>query len=426
MAFLLLMPSYNQAHYIGQAVDSILAQDDPDWELWIVDNSSDATPQLMQRYAGEPRIHYHHIPARMDPGQCLNWMLEKTAGRGTMFSYVHTDNNLHPAYVRAFRAALAVDELALAYCDMRTIDDQGRRIAVTRRGPFDLVRLLSLSPLGVPFAATVALAQRLGGFSTDDVADDVRFCIEAWSHARFVHLPEPLMDYRLHGGSRTEATGGEVRMHRAFLATLAHVRPVLERAGLRPVDVLAQAVARRLDDLDLAVENWSYARRIDAEPWWNGLPRLDPLFQAGLMPVPRRWRGALAGLVPPGSAALRAVAARGGPSFKAAWVTHRLRKPLGGALTQLAEVLLPWAHLRLGVPGAGDGPALCLKSCDARTLIGAGMLRATLGCPLRTDARAQAGTQAKAAAWLALEAARGGEPELDLSGPPRLVTEPGS
>jgi len=418
MAFLLLMPSYNQAHYIGQAVDSILAQDDPDWELWIVDNSSDATPQLMQRYAGEPRIHYHHIPARMDPGQCLNWMLEKTAGRGTMFSYVHTDNNLAPGYVRRLRAALAGNELALAYCDMRTIDDQGRRIAVTRRGAFDLVRLLSLSPLGVPFAATTALATRLGGFSTDDVADDVRFCIEAWHHARFVHLPEPLIDYRLHGGSRTEATGGEARMQRAFLATLAHVRPVLERQGLRPIDVLAEAVAQRLADLDLAVEHWSYTRGIAGEPWWGGLPRLDALLQAGLMPVPRRWHAALAGLGPSRTATLGALLARGGPSLKAAWATQRLRKPLTAALTQLADVLLPWAYLQLDMEGPGAGPALRLATADGRTLVGAAMLRDALGCALAADAGLQRTT---AASRLALAPARGDEPLLDLSGAPRLV-----
>jgi hypothetical protein len=33
MTFSLLMPSYNQARFIGEAVASVLAQDDPDWEL---------------------------------------------------------------------------------------------------------------------------------------------------------------------------------------------------------------------------------------------------------------------------------------------------------------------------------------------------------------------------------------------------------
>jgi len=79
-------------------------KDDPDWELWIVDNSSDKTPEVMRQFT-DPRIHFNHIPTRMDPGSCLNWMLERATGRD--FSYVHTDNNLHVSYVRRMRAALA-------------------------------------------------------------------------------------------------------------------------------------------------------------------------------------------------------------------------------------------------------------------------------------------------------------------------------
>ena len=60
------MPSYNQAHYIASAVDSVLAQDDADWVLWIIDNSSDRTPEVMRNYSDDPRIHFVHIPQRMD------------------------------------------------------------------------------------------------------------------------------------------------------------------------------------------------------------------------------------------------------------------------------------------------------------------------------------------------------------------------
>src|SRR5690606_3476394 len=80
MPFLLIMPSYNQSHYIGSAIDSILAQEDPDWELWIVDNSSDDTPAVVQKYQ-DVRIKFFHIPERMDPGTCLNWALQRAEGR---------------------------------------------------------------------------------------------------------------------------------------------------------------------------------------------------------------------------------------------------------------------------------------------------------------------------------------------------------
>ena len=85
----------------------------------------------------DPRIHFHHIPQRMDPGTCLNWMLERA--RGEAFSYLHSDNNLHPGYVRALRAALQDRPLGLAYCDMRVIDGGGRCTASPPR-TFDLPR----------------------------------------------------------------------------------------------------------------------------------------------------------------------------------------------------------------------------------------------------------------------------------------------
>src|SRR5262245_21424106 len=289
MGFLLLMPSYNQARYIAEAVHSILEQDDPDWELWIVDNSTDRTPEVMREF-DDPRIRFHHIPERMDPGSCLNWMLERA--RGEHFSYVHTDNYLHAAYVRRLRRALAGHELGLAYCDMRVIDEAGNPKQLFRRGAFDLPRLLSLDPLGVPFAATTELARRVGGFGVDDVADDVFFCSSSYGLADYIHVPDPLIDYRVHGGSRTEHTGGSDRMRDEFLSMSPRLRAILERRGIAPVEVLAEAIEQRLDEFDWYLEDRWY-RRLgrSIEPWWEGRPRAEHFFHAGLLqelgiPVP--------------------------------------------------------------------------------------------------------------------------------------------
>lgn len=205
MPFLLLMPSYNQAHFIREAVESVLAQDDPDWELWILDNSSDDTPVIMSSYA-DARIHFIHEPRRMDPGTCLNEMLRRA--RGEHFSYIHTDNNLRPGYVRHFRRALASHPFALAYCDYYEISEAGPRSRPRRRpDPFPVARLFSPDSLGVPFAATVALAERIGGFSSDDLADDCFFSMRADGIGPRIHVKEPLVDYRVHGQSRTELSG---------------------------------------------------------------------------------------------------------------------------------------------------------------------------------------------------------------------------
>ncbi|MGE0114761.1 MAG: glycosyltransferase family 2 protein [Steroidobacteraceae bacterium] len=284
MPFLLFMPSFNQVHYIADAVRSVLAQDDPDWELWIVDNSTDNTPEVMHQF-NDPRIQFHHIAERMDPGTCLNWMLERAIGRD--FSYIHTDNNLHISYVRRMRAALEGHPLGLAYCDMRTIDETGNYIQVSRRGFFDLPRMLSTDPLGVPFAATMELAKRLGGFSVRDVADDVRFCAGAYGLAHYVHVVEPLVDYRNHGNSRTEQAGGGGQMQRIFIDLMPKILPTLEQRGLQPLLMLETAIREGLDAMDLFVEDLWYRKLSRWAPsWWQGYPRLDHFFNAGLLSMP--------------------------------------------------------------------------------------------------------------------------------------------
>lgn len=199
------MPSYNQAGYIREAVASVLAQDDPNWELWILDNSTDETPDFL-RSLSDPRIHAEHRPRRMDPGTCLNEMLAKAAG--DYFAFIHTDNRLLPGFVRRHREVLGRDPLALAYSDFHEINGTGRRQRTHRRpDPFPAERLFSCDSLGVPFAATTALAQQVGGFPAGDLADDVFFAIAADAVGPRFHIPEPLVEYRAHSQSRTELSG---------------------------------------------------------------------------------------------------------------------------------------------------------------------------------------------------------------------------
>ncbi len=60
--FSVLVPVYNHEKYIGPALDSLLAQTDPDWEAVVVnDGSTDGTPAVIEAYARrDARIRVFH------------------------------------------------------------------------------------------------------------------------------------------------------------------------------------------------------------------------------------------------------------------------------------------------------------------------------------------------------------------------------
>ena len=54
--FTIIVPTYNQARYLGAALDSLLTQTDPDWEAIVVnDGSTDTTAEVLKEYTRSDR-----------------------------------------------------------------------------------------------------------------------------------------------------------------------------------------------------------------------------------------------------------------------------------------------------------------------------------------------------------------------------------
>ncbi len=82
--FSIVLPTYNRAHLLPKAIDSIIAQNIVDWELLLIDDGSiDNTKQVVQAY-NDPRIRYYY-QSNSGRSSARNLGLQNVKGRWICF-----------------------------------------------------------------------------------------------------------------------------------------------------------------------------------------------------------------------------------------------------------------------------------------------------------------------------------------------------
>ncbi len=103
--FSVLVPTYNQAQYLGLALDSLLAQQYPRWEAVVVnDGSTDGTAAVMERYATQDaRIRCFH-KANGGVSTALNEGLRQA--KGSWICWLSSDDLFEPDALFTFAHAI--------------------------------------------------------------------------------------------------------------------------------------------------------------------------------------------------------------------------------------------------------------------------------------------------------------------------------
>ena len=92
-----IMPVYNGAKHIREAIDSVLAQNFQDWDFWIINEfgSNDGSAEIVSEYAQtDERFHLVQNQARLGLAESLNTGFR--LAQGTYFARLDADDTAHP------------------------------------------------------------------------------------------------------------------------------------------------------------------------------------------------------------------------------------------------------------------------------------------------------------------------------------------
>lgn len=199
-----VIPAYNAARYLGEAIDSALAQTFRDLEIIVIDDgSTDDTARVVARYGGSVRSISQ--PNR-GVSSARNRGIEESRGRYVAF--LDADDVWMPAKLQRQLEALRENPQTRAcYSAHLWVDD---RLAPLRenRGPRrgtaleDLLRTGNV--VGSPSSVIVerSIFSEVGGFSDAfSLCADWEMWVRIAARTEFAYINEPLVQYRVHADS---------------------------------------------------------------------------------------------------------------------------------------------------------------------------------------------------------------------------------
>ena len=97
----ILIPTYNYAHHIDEAIQSALNQTYTDFEIVIVDDhSTDNTDEVVEKYLGDKRIRYYKNPVNLGLVENFNKCL--SYANGEYIKFLLADDKFEPTLLEKF------------------------------------------------------------------------------------------------------------------------------------------------------------------------------------------------------------------------------------------------------------------------------------------------------------------------------------
>jgi glycosyltransferase involved in cell wall biosynthesis len=253
--------TYNSAHYLPDAIGSVMRQGLEDFEIVIVDNASQDDTEALVRGLNNPHIRYFRNPENFGPHYSAKRCIAEA--RGKYIKYLCADDVfVDGVLLKQMEVLRRRPDVALVTCDLYVTDSELREKAVSRAFPGECSaeRMINLCLSG--------LGNYIGGpsnimFRREDAEDitsdssyrwvgDLRFSLLLLRCGAYVNIDEVGYLYRRHPNTDTANNcPNEMRMPEYF-------RLVEEFNWWNPLNCF-QAIRRGGRD----------GREIVLKRWWN-------------------------------------------------------------------------------------------------------------------------------------------------------------
>jgi len=197
----IVLPTYNQAKYLPEALASVFSQTYRDFELVVVnDGSTDETASILTEY----RTRYDFILIeQQNQGLPKALNVGFRQAQGEYLTWTSSDNILLPDMLARLSTELdEYPEVGLVYADWYVIDEMGRIIAVARSRDYDRLLLLRTNYINACFLYRRECQEKIGWYNTRfSGAEDWDYWLRISKYYTMRHVKQLLYKYRVHGNT---------------------------------------------------------------------------------------------------------------------------------------------------------------------------------------------------------------------------------
>ncbi len=218
-----VVPCYNYARYVVEALDSVAAQSEPALELVVVDDrSTDDSPAVvsrwLQRHAGR-FVRATLLHNDRNSGLSLTRNAGFATAEAPLVFPLDADNVLHPGCLRQLRAGLIASGAAAAHPTLHRFGGDSRQLPAL---PWDPEQLRQGNYIDAMALIRKSSWSHVGGYEPMPLGweDYDLWCLFVEAGLWSVAVPDAVARYRVHGRSMLHAITDQPANRRALIDCL--------------------------------------------------------------------------------------------------------------------------------------------------------------------------------------------------------------